>query len=77
MCGIFGYIGTRKDAATIVFEGIKTLEYRGYDSWGVAAIVTKKFFYKNTLEKLEMQNFIVLQQVLLLLPIRGGQPMEE
>ncbi len=38
MCGIFGYIGKRIDASNIVFEGIKTLEYRGYDSWGVAAI---------------------------------------
>jgi glutamine---fructose-6-phosphate transaminase (isomerizing) len=36
MCGIFGYIGTRTDAAEIVFGGLKTLEYRGYDSWGIA-----------------------------------------
>ena len=36
MCGIFGYIGKRDDAAKIVFEGLKRLEYRGYDSWGVA-----------------------------------------
>lgn len=37
MCGIFGYVGPRTDAADIVLEGLKTLEYRGYDSWGVAA----------------------------------------
>lgn len=37
MCGIFGYAGVRSDAAEIVLEGLKTLEYRGYDSWGVAA----------------------------------------
>jgi glucosamine--fructose-6-phosphate aminotransferase (isomerizing) len=36
MCGIFGYIGKRDDAAQIVFGGLKTLEYRGYDSWGIA-----------------------------------------
>jgi glucosamine--fructose-6-phosphate aminotransferase (isomerizing) len=36
MCGIFGYIGKRTDAAEIVFEGLKLLDYRGYDSWGVA-----------------------------------------
>lgn len=35
MCGIFGYIGTRTDAAQQTFEGLKTLEYRGYDSWGI------------------------------------------
>jgi len=38
MCGIFGYIGKRTNAAQIVFEGIKTLEYRGYDSWGVGVV---------------------------------------
>lgn len=37
MCGIFGYIGKRHDASKIVFEGLKTLEYRGYDSWGIAS----------------------------------------
>lgn len=36
MCGIFGYIGTRKDAGSVVIKGLKNLEYRGYDSWGVA-----------------------------------------
>ncbi len=36
MCGIFGYIGTKKDAPMMVFEGLKLLEYRGYDSWGIA-----------------------------------------
>ena len=38
MCGIFGYIGKQKSAPTIVLEGLKTLEYRGYDSWGVAVV---------------------------------------
>lgn len=41
MCGIFGYIGHRKDAAEIVLEGLKTLEYRGYDSWGIALLESK------------------------------------
>lgn len=35
MCGIVGYIG-RRDAAQVVIEGLKKLEYRGYDSFGVA-----------------------------------------
>ncbi len=38
MCGIFGYIGPKTNAAQIVLEGLKSLEYRGYDSWGVAVI---------------------------------------
>lgn len=36
MCGIFAYIGTKQKAADIVLEGLKSLEYRGYDSWGIA-----------------------------------------
>jgi glutamine---fructose-6-phosphate transaminase (isomerizing) len=36
MCGIFGYVGSRSDAGKLVVEGLKCLEYRGYDSWGVA-----------------------------------------
>ncbi len=35
MCGIFAYIGSG-NATQIVFDGLKKLEYRGYDSWGVA-----------------------------------------
>lgn len=38
MCGIFGYIGNQKTAPSIVLDGLKTLEYRGYDSWGVAVV---------------------------------------
>ncbi|HKX03103.1 MAG TPA: glutamine--fructose-6-phosphate transaminase (isomerizing) [Methylomirabilota bacterium] len=39
MCGIFGYVGSGRgnaEAAGIVLRGLKKLEYRGYDSWGVA-----------------------------------------
>jgi len=36
MCGIFGYTGVPTDAASMVFTGLKKLEYRGYDSWGIA-----------------------------------------
>lgn len=37
MCGIVGYIGFR-DAYPILIQGLKRLEYRGYDSAGVALI---------------------------------------
>src|SRR6056297_1080051 len=35
MCGIVGYIGD-KEASTILYNGLKKLEYRGYDSSGIA-----------------------------------------
>lgn len=38
MCGIFGYVGNKTTAADIVLAGLKRLEYRGYDSWGIAAV---------------------------------------
>lgn len=41
MCGIVGYIG-KKNAISLVVEGLKRLEYRGYDSAGVAIINKSK-----------------------------------
>ncbi|MDP3988464.1 MAG: glutamine--fructose-6-phosphate transaminase (isomerizing) [Candidatus Levybacteria bacterium] len=51
MCGIFGYVGKKNNAAQTIFEGLKLLEYRGYDSWGVAVkkenkIVIEKYVGK-------------------------------
>lgn len=40
MCGIVGYIG-EKQAFPILIEGLKKLEYRGYDSAGVALVKIK------------------------------------
>src|SRR5688572_4220985 len=37
MCGIVGYVGPR-DAAPILIEGLRRLEYRGYDSAGIAVL---------------------------------------
>lgn len=37
MCGIVGYIGF-EDASTFLLDGLSKLEYRGYDSAGIAVI---------------------------------------
>lgn len=37
MCGIVGYIG-QKEAYPVLIEGLKKLEYRGYDSAGIALV---------------------------------------
>lgn len=36
MCGIFGYVGPEQDVVNLIYSGLKELEYRGYDSWGIA-----------------------------------------
>ena len=37
MCGIIGYIGP-KDVVPVLIDGLRKLEYRGYDSAGVAVV---------------------------------------
>lgn len=51
MCGIFAYIGNKNTAAQIVYEGLKRLDYRGYDSWGVAISSQKKLFLEKKIGK--------------------------
>lgn len=45
MCGIVGYIG-KQEASPLLLEGLKRLEYRGYDSAGVAVLAEKEFKLK-------------------------------
>ncbi len=42
MCGILGYFG-KKNGIPTVYNGLKTLSYRGYDSWGITAVNNGKF----------------------------------
>ncbi|MEJ2181954.1 MAG: glutamine--fructose-6-phosphate transaminase (isomerizing) [Nitrospirota bacterium] len=45
MCGIIGYVGKR-DAITVIVEGLRRLEYRGYDSAGVSFLSDGKIHVK-------------------------------
>ena len=45
MCGIVGYIGKNK-AKEVLINGLKSLEYRGYDSAGIATLENKKIIVK-------------------------------
>jgi len=51
MCGIISYIG--EDASRLVLEGLKKLEYRGYDSAGIGAIVDGKIVIEKNVGKVE------------------------
>ena len=83
MCGIVGYVGPR-DAAAILVDGLKRLEYRGYDSAGVALLSDGEIQRRRAPGKLSN-----LEAVLAAMPVSGhigightrwathGRPSEE
>lgn len=52
MCGIFGYIGQKTDASEKVLAGLKLLEYRGYDSWGITVKQGDKLTFEKHVGKI-------------------------
>jgi glucosamine--fructose-6-phosphate aminotransferase (isomerizing) len=83
MCGIVGYIGPR-EAVPIIIDGLKRLEYRGYDSAGLAVLESGCLAVRRASGKLRN-----LEEVLKLNPVEGhfgightrwathGRPTEE
>jgi glucosamine--fructose-6-phosphate aminotransferase (isomerizing) len=65
MCGIVGYIGTRQ-AGPIVLEGLRRLEYRGYDSAGLAVLQEGHIELRRSVGKIENLTALLNRQ-----PIHG------
>ncbi|MDQ4141564.1 MAG: glutamine--fructose-6-phosphate aminotransferase, partial [Bacteroidota bacterium] len=57
MCGIVAYVGHR-EACPIIIKGLKRLEYRGYDSAGIALLNGNLNVYKKKGKVSELENFI-------------------
>ena len=65
MCGIIGYSGSNANAVEVLLEGLEKVEYRGYDSAGIAFVTDRGIQIEKKSGKLEnlknhMKNFEIL-----------------
>ena len=78
MCGIVGYVGS-KEIGTRLIEGLKRLEYRGYDSSGLSVIENKKLEHTKRVGRvktLEAALPRIISKHKQEFAIPAGQPME-
>ena len=61
MCGIIGYIGN-KPANEVIFDGLTRLEYRGYDSAGIAVVDDRKIHVRKDIGKLRNIRKLLLDE---------------
>src|SRR5262247_593779 len=66
MCGIFGYIGGR-EATSILLDGLRRLEYRGYDSAGLAIQTTSGLEVRRSVGRIDGLDRLVASD-----PVRGS-----
>ena len=59
MCGIVGYLGSKK-TKDILLDGLQELEYRGYDSAGIAVLQNDDFSVYKAVGKLVNRKIIIL-----------------
>ena len=61
MCGIVGYVGAR-NAAELIVDGLKRLEYRGYDSAGIAVVTENGIALRRAAGKIGNLETLLLEQ---------------
>ncbi len=66
MCGIVGYVG-RKDIGSVLLDGLRRLEYRGYDSAGLAVVEASQLRIVRAVGKLSNLESLVRRR-----PVSGG-----